>query len=56
MNSVIIYICPHSRFRELIYNNKSLIVTKMFYFSIYHGFIEVPLSVKQYFDHFLKNI
>ena len=59
MNSVTLYTCPpynwYSRFRELIYNNKSLIVTKMFYFSIDHGFIEAPLSVKQYFEPFFKN-
>ena len=59
MNKVTIYTCPpynwYSRFKEVIYNNKSLIVTKMFYFSIDHGFIEAPLSVKRNFDSFFQS-
>ena len=56
MNKVTIFTCPpynwYSRFSELIYNNESLIIPKLFYFSIDHGFIEAPLSVKHYFKSF----
>ena len=58
MNRVTIYTSPpynwYSRFRELIYNNESIIVNKMFQFSIDHGFIEAPISVKYHFDPFFK--
>ena len=57
-NQVTIYTCPpynwYSRFREFFYNNESLIVTKMFQFSIDHGFIEAPMSVKRYFEPFFN--
>ena len=55
-NRVTIYTSPpynwYSRFREFFYNNESLIVTKMLQFSIDHGFIEAPMSVKKNFDDF----
>ena len=58
MNKVTIYTSPpynwYSRFRELYYNNDSLIVTKMFQFSIDHGFIEAPYSVKKHFEPFFN--
>ena len=55
-NKVTIYTFPpynwNSRFIEFFYNNKSLIITNIFQFSIDHGFIEAPMSVKKYFDAF----
>jgi hypothetical protein len=57
-NIVTIYTSPpynwYSRFREFFYNNESLIITKIFQFSIDHGFIEAPMSVKKYFDTFFN--
>ena len=57
-NKVTIYTFPpynwNSRFIEFFYNNKSLIITNIFQFSIDHGFIEAPMSVKKYFDTFFN--
>ena len=57
-NKVTIYTFPpynwNSRFIEFFYNNKSLIITNIFQFSIDHGFIEAPMSVKKYFDAFFN--
>ena len=57
-NKVTCYTCPpfnyYSRFNELFYDNKSLLVAKTFQISIDHGFIEAPLSVKKEFDPFFE--
>ena len=57
-NRVTCYTCPpfnyYSRFNQLFYDNKSLLVTKTFQISIDHGFIEAPLSVKKEFDPFFE--
>jgi len=57
-NKITIYTYPpynwNSGFIEFIYNNKSLIVTNIFQFSIDHGFIEAPMNVKKYFESFFN--